>query len=87
MRPQPIRKVQLVLPPPKRPDTNAVKFAKWPQPLAIISIATYLRQNNPDVEVEILDANNVLSLKQALERLDADVGRRVHDRRGPMDTP
>ena len=73
MRPQPIRKVQLILPPAKRPDTNVTKFARWPQPLAIISLGTYLRQNNPDVEVEILDANNVLSLEQALERLDADV--------------
>ena len=73
MRTQPIRKVQLILPPPKRPDTNVVKFAPWPQPLAIISIATYLLRHNPDVEVEILDANNVLSLERALERLDADV--------------
>lgn len=73
MRAHPIRKVQLILPPAKRPDTNVTKFARWPQPLAIISIGTYLRQNNPDVEVEILDANNVLSLEQALERLDADV--------------
>ena len=73
MRPKQIRKVQLVLPSPKRPDTNVTKFAKWPQPLAIISIATYLRQNNPDVEVEILDANNVLSMEQVIERLDADV--------------
>ncbi len=73
MRPQPIRKVQLVLPPPKRPDTNVTKFAKWPQPLAIISIATYLCRHNPDVEVEVLDASNVLSLEQALEKLDADV--------------
>ena len=73
MRSQPIRKVQLILPPPKRPDTNVTKFARWPQPLGIISIGTYLRQNNPEVEVEILDANNVLSLEQALARLDADV--------------
>ncbi len=73
MRPQPIRKVQLVLPPPRRPDTSVVKFARWPQPLAIISIGTYLRQHNPDVEIEILDANNLLTLEQTLERLDADV--------------
>jgi len=73
MRPHPIRKVQLILPPPSRPDTNVIKFAKWPQPLAIISLGTYLHHHNAEVEVEILDANNVLDLEQVLDRLDADV--------------
>lgn len=67
------QKVQLVLPPPKRPDTYAPKYARWPQPLGILSIGAYLRQNNPDVEVEILDGNNVLTLGEVKSRLDAHV--------------
>lgn len=73
MRPRKIEKVQLVFPPPKRPDTMVTKFAKWPQPLGILSIGTYLQEHNPCVEVEILDANNVLTLDEAIDRLDADV--------------
>jgi hypothetical protein len=61
-----IENVQLVLPPPKRPDTYISKFARWPQPLGpqplgILSVGTYIKQNNPGVEVEILDGNNVLT--------------------------
>jgi len=47
--------------PPGRPDTHIAKFARWPQPLGILSIGTYIKQNNPGVEVEILDGNNVLT--------------------------
>ena len=118
-----IEKIQLVLPPPRRPDTftakfaswpkpiahcarqsifklaemavssgmvsgilNSVithqqeqqakyiaKFARWPQPLGILSVGTYVKQNNPGVEVEILDGNNVLTLDQVIDKLDADI--------------
>ena len=73
MRPEKIEKVQLVLPPPKRPDTYVVKFARWPQPLGILSIGAYLGRNNPDVSIEILDGNNVLALDEVIARLNADV--------------
>jgi len=73
MRPKRIAKAQLILPPPKRPDTVITKFAKWPQPLGILSIAAYLKENNPDVAVEVLDGTNVLTLDQVLQRIDADV--------------
>ncbi len=46
-----IEKVQLVLPPPRRPDTYITKFAGWPQSLGILSVETYIKQNNPGVEV------------------------------------
>jgi len=58
---------------PRRQDTNIAKFARWPQPLGIVSVGTYIRQNNPGIEVEILDGNNVLSFNQVIEKLDADV--------------
>jgi len=123
MRYKNVEKVQLVLPPPRRPDTLTAKiatlpqpvaryirefifwlaekavssdmlaamlnsliphqsgtqdsyiakFARWPQPLGIVSVGTYIKQNNPDVEVEILDGNNVLTLDQAIDKIDADV--------------
>ncbi len=73
MRPLKVEKVQLILPPPKRPDTSIAKFARWPQPLGILSIGGYLRRNNPDVSIEILDGNNVLALTEVIERVDADV--------------
>jgi radical SAM superfamily enzyme YgiQ (UPF0313 family) len=68
-----IEKVQLVLPPPRRPDTVITKFAGWPQPLGILSIGTYIKQNNPGVDVEILDGNNVLTLDEVKSRIDADL--------------
>jgi anaerobic magnesium-protoporphyrin IX monomethyl ester cyclase len=58
---------------PKGQDKNIAKFARWPQPLGILSIGTYIKQNNPGVEVEILDGNNVLTLDQVIDKLDADV--------------
>jgi len=73
MRPKRIEKVQLILPPPRRPDTYVIKFARWPQPLGILSIGAYLKENNPDVFVEVLDGNNVLTLDEVIDRLDADV--------------
>ena len=73
MRPGKIEKVQLILPPPRRPDTHIIKFARWPQPLGILSIAAYLGLNNPDVNIEILDGNNVLTLDEVIDKLDADV--------------
>jgi anaerobic magnesium-protoporphyrin IX monomethyl ester cyclase len=54
-------------------DHYIAKFARWPQPLGILSVGTYIRQNNPGIEVEILDGNNVLPLDQVIEKLDADV--------------
>jgi len=38
-----------------------------------MSIGAYLKENNPGVEVEILDANNVLTLDELLDGIDADV--------------
>jgi len=58
---------------PRRKDGYIAKFARWPQPLGILSIGTYIKQNNPGVEVEVLDGNNVLTLDKVIERLDADV--------------
>jgi len=54
-------------------DSYIAKFARWPQPLGILSVGTYIRQNNPGVEVEILDGNNVLTLDQVINKLDADL--------------
>ena len=68
-----IEKVQLVLAGPKRPDTYVIKFARWPQPVGILSIGAYLGQHNPGVEVEILDGNNVLTFDDVVGKLDADV--------------
>ena len=58
---------------PGTQDNYIAKFARWPQPLGIVSVGTYIRQNNPGIDVEILDGNNVLSLDQVIDRLDADV--------------
>jgi anaerobic magnesium-protoporphyrin IX monomethyl ester cyclase len=119
-----IEKVQLVLPPPRRPDTYLAqfsgwphplvrqarhvifrlaeaavtrdlfaavlqrltrlrspggqdwyiaKFARWPQPLGILSVGTYIKRYNSGVEVEILDGNNVLTLGEVKSRIDADL--------------
>jgi len=59
--------------PLRKQDTYIAKFARWPQPLGILSIGTYVKQNNPSVEVEILDGNNVLTLDEVKSRIDADV--------------
>ena len=58
---------------PSRPNTDIAKFARWPQPLGILSVGTYIKQNNPGVEVEILDGNNVLTLDEVKNRIDADL--------------
>ncbi len=58
---------------PETQDNSIAKFARWPQPLGIVSVGTYIRQNNPGVEVEILDGNNVLTLDQVIDKLDADI--------------
>ncbi len=57
---------------PGRPDRYIAKFARWPQPLGTLSVGTYIKQNNPGVEVEILDGNNVLTLDEVKSRIDAD---------------
>jgi radical SAM superfamily enzyme YgiQ (UPF0313 family) len=59
--------------PPGRPGTYIPKYARWPQPLGILSVGTYVQQNNPGVQVEILDGNNVLTLDQVKSRIDADL--------------
>ena len=58
---------------PGTKDTYIAKFARWPQPLGIVSVGTYIKQHNPGVEVEILDGNNVLTFDQVIASLDADV--------------
>ncbi|MHC4573579.1 MAG: B12-binding domain-containing radical SAM protein [Planctomycetota bacterium] len=73
MRREKIEKVQLVFPPPKRPDTRVTKFARWPQPLGILSIGAYLGLKNPEVNVEILDGNNILTLDEVISKINADV--------------
>ncbi len=57
----------------KRKDTSIAKFARWPQPLGILSVGTYIKKNNPGVEVEILDGNNVLTLHEVKDKIDADL--------------
>ena len=66
MRPKKIQKVQLVFPPPKRPDTVVTKYAKWPQPLGILSLGAYLQEHNPGVGVEVFDGNNMLRFDEVL---------------------
>jgi radical SAM superfamily enzyme YgiQ (UPF0313 family) len=57
----------------KRAGVYIAKFARWPQPLGILSVGTYIKRNNPGVEVEILDGNNVLTLDQVKTKIDADI--------------
>ena len=57
----------------EKQDKYIAKFARWPQPLGILSVGAYVKQNNHGVEVEILDGNNVLSLDEVIDKLDADV--------------
>ena len=61
------------LSPPRRTDTYIAKYARWPQPLGILSLGTYLKQHNPGVEVEILDGNNALALGEVKRRINADL--------------
>lgn len=63
-------KVQLVLPKCDNPGARLIRG--WPQPLGILSIATFLRQQNPTIEIEILDGT-VLSHKEIERRIDGDV--------------
>jgi len=58
---------------PGRQDKYIAKFARWPQPLGILSVGTYIKQNNLGVEVEILDGNNVLTLEEVKSRIDGDL--------------
>jgi radical SAM superfamily enzyme YgiQ (UPF0313 family) len=58
---------------PGKGSTYIPKYARWPQPLGILSVGTYVQQNNPGVQVEILDGNNVLALDQVKRRIDADL--------------
>ena len=58
---------------PGSPDGYVAKFARWPQPLGILSVGTYIRQNNPGIDVEILDGNNILTLGEVKNRIDADL--------------
>ncbi len=61
------------LSPPSLSGTYIAKFARWPQPLGILSVGTYIKRNNPGVEVEILDGNNILTLSEVKSRIDADL--------------
>ncbi len=63
-------KVQLVLPKCDNPGARLIRG--WPQPLGILSIATFLRQQRPDVEIEILDGS-VLSREELEQRVGADI--------------
>jgi len=63
-------KVQLVLPKCDNPGARLIRG--WPQPLGILSIATFLKQHNPDIEIEVLDGS-VLTLQEIMECLDADI--------------
>ena len=42
---------------PKKQDTYIAKFARWPQPLGIVSVGTYIRQNNPVVVLSFSGAS------------------------------
>ncbi len=63
-------KVQLILPKCDNPGARLIRG--WPQPLGILSIATFLRQRRPDVEIEILDGS-VLSREELERRVGADI--------------
>jgi len=54
-------------------ENTAYKYSRWPQPLCILSIGTYVLQNNPGVEVEILDGNGVLTFAELKSRINADL--------------
>lgn len=62
-------KVQLILPKCENPGARLIRG--WPQPLGILSIATYLREYSPEIDVEILDGS-VLSQEEIENRINAD---------------
>ena len=54
--------------PPRRLDTYVAKFARWPQPLGILSVGTYVKQNNPGVVVGV-QGESKESLEKTVEFL------------------
>jgi anaerobic magnesium-protoporphyrin IX monomethyl ester cyclase len=63
-------KIQLVL--PYCDNSGSQRLSGWPQPLGILSIATYLKKKSPQVDIEILDGT-VLSQEEIESRIDADI--------------
>lgn len=49
------RKVQLISPPSNRTVEGQQKWARWAQPLGLLSMATHAGRALPDVTFEILD--------------------------------
>jgi radical SAM superfamily enzyme YgiQ (UPF0313 family) len=56
------RRVQLISPPSNRTVEGQQKWARWPQPLGLLSMATHVSRTLPDVALEILDFDCVLDL-------------------------
>ncbi len=74
MRFERARKVQLVLVPQDKVGTKDPDGGWW-QPLGLLSIATYARKQNPELEVEILDEEQMTfeQMKERIEKGKADV--------------
>ncbi|MBS5933884.1 MAG: B12-binding domain-containing radical SAM protein [Clostridiales bacterium] len=66
------KKIQLISPPSNRTVEGQQKWVRWAQPLGIMSIATYLQQNIPELEIEILDFDCILDMDKEEDR--AQVG-------------
>ncbi len=49
-------------------DKYVAKFARWPQPLGILSVGTYIKKNNPGVKVLCgAGVNNIKDIEIALK--------------------
>lgn len=57
------KKIQLVSPPSNRTVEGQQKWAHWPQPLGLLSMATYVNSILPDIEFEILDYDSILKME------------------------
>ena len=64
-------KIQLINPPVSKGFSQPTRAACFP-PLDLLSLATYLQENNKFCEIEVLDGS-VLSLEEILRRLNAEI--------------
>ena len=62
--------MQLILPECGNPGARLIRG--WPQPLGILSIATFLREHSPQIEIEVLDGT-ILSNQEIESRIEADI--------------
>ena len=63
-------KIQLIL--PYCENQGSKRLSGWPQPLGLLSIATYLKETVPGLEIEILDGT-ILDQEEIESRIDADI--------------